>query len=133
MCDKTATQPGCVFATVVQIRSCGRRLCWRSFRWLLELLATTIDMECDDTYHRRCYMETHSRGWYIVGLKSGRMLGDGRAAYSSHNFEFCWCRGADRRWRTSRVRNNQRTRARPKRVSCNKNMHRSMMGLSLTS
>jgi hypothetical protein len=37
-------------------------------------------MESNDTYHRSYYMETHSRGWYIVGLKSGRMLGDGPMA-----------------------------------------------------
>jgi hypothetical protein len=89
MGDESTTQPGCVFVTVVRIGSCRGRLCWRGLRWLLELLTTTTDMESDGAYHRgRCYMETQPRGRYIMGLKTGRMLGDGRAVYSSHNFEF---------------------------------------------
>jgi hypothetical protein len=34
-------------------------------------------------------METHARTSNIVGLESGRMLGDGRTMYSGHIDDYC--------------------------------------------
>jgi hypothetical protein len=38
-------------------------------------------------------METHARTSKIVGLESGRMLGDGRTMYSGHIDDYCGVEG----------------------------------------